>query len=140
MWSLNGDHSWHYFLIQNNSKCRPTKIHQINIKCIVCNKNNNKLVFNLSVENTFTVFDGDIWLDFWICQISLIKNNSCVLHRQMEHSFGLVLADNGLYHKIKCSAEKYPQIFIYVNHKPPPPYLVIILYVFIVKWFCLCLV
>ncbi len=42
-------HSWHYFLVQNSSKCKPTKIHQINIKGIECDKNNNTLMFDPSV-------------------------------------------------------------------------------------------
>ncbi len=34
-----------------------SNLHQI---CIVCNKNNNRRVFNLSVENTLIVFGRDI--------------------------------------------------------------------------------
>ncbi len=83
-------HCWHYFLVQNISKCKYTKIHQINIKCILCNTNNNKLMFNPSVENTFIVFGRDIWWVQSTRQISLYKNNSCVLHRQIEHFFVLV--------------------------------------------------
>ncbi len=49
-------HSWHYFLVQNNSKYKPTKM-----KCMVWNKSNNKFVFNPSVENTFIGFGRDIW-------------------------------------------------------------------------------
>ncbi len=75
-------YSWHYFLVQNSSKCKHMKIHQITIKCIVCNKTNNKLVFNPSVENTFVL---------QTCQISLRKQNSHILHRQIEHWFVLVI-------------------------------------------------
>ncbi len=67
------------------------EIHQINIKYLVCNKNNNKLVFNPSVENSLIVFGRDIWLILWIHQIYLRKNNSCVLHKQIEHLFVLVI-------------------------------------------------
>ncbi len=56
-------HGWHYFPVQNSSICYPTKNHQINIKCIVCNKNKNKHLFNMSVGNTFIDFVRDyIWL------------------------------------------------------------------------------
>ncbi len=48
-------HSWHYFLVQNSSKCKPTKIHQINIKCIKI----TLYMFNMSVENTFIIFGRD---------------------------------------------------------------------------------
>ncbi len=58
--SESRSHSRHYFLLQNSSKCKPTKIHQMYIICIVGNKNNNKLVFNLSVENTFIILGRDI--------------------------------------------------------------------------------
>ncbi len=76
-------HSWHYFIVQNSSKCKPTQIHQINIKCTVCNKNNNKLMFNPFVETIFIVYRT--------CQISQHKCNSCVLHGQIEHWFVLVV-------------------------------------------------
>ncbi len=50
-------HSWHYFLIQNSSKCKPTKIHQINFKCMVCNKNNTHFQ---SIYGEEVVFGRDI--------------------------------------------------------------------------------
>ncbi len=49
-------HNWHYVLVQNDSKCKHTKIHQIDMKCIVCNKNKSKLMFNPTVEKTFIVY------------------------------------------------------------------------------------
>ncbi len=52
---------------------------------------NIKLVFNLSVENTFIVFGRDIWLLLQTCQISLRKTNWHVLYRQIEHLFVLVI-------------------------------------------------
>ncbi len=63
---------------------------QKSIKCIVCN--NNKLMFNPSVDNTFIVFGRNISLIPQTCQISLCKTNSCVLNRQIEHEFVLVVA------------------------------------------------
>ncbi len=50
-------HSSHYFLVHNSSKCKPTK-HPNQHRIIVCNKNNNKLVFNQSLENTCIVLVG----------------------------------------------------------------------------------
>ncbi len=64
---------------------------QKSIKCIVCYKNNTKLMFNPSVENTFIVFGRNIWLTLRNHQISLHKINKCSLHRQIKHSFILVV-------------------------------------------------
>ncbi len=84
-------HSWHNLLVQNSSKCKPTKIYQIYIKCIEWNKKNNKQLFNPSLENTFIVFVWDIWLVFRTRQIYLQKHNSGVLHIQIEQSFVLII-------------------------------------------------
>ncbi len=48
-------------------------------------------MLNPSVENTFIVFVKDIRLILKTHQISLCKNNSCVLQTQIEHSFVLVI-------------------------------------------------
>ncbi len=76
-------HSWHYFLIQNSSKFKHTKKHQINIKCIVCNKNNNKLVFN--------PICGEHIHCFMVKKDSSDIPTQKQLHRQIEHSFVLVI-------------------------------------------------
>ncbi len=66
IWSLNGDYiAGTIFLYKIVPSVNLQKIHQINIKCIVCNKN-NKLMFNLSVENTFVVFGRE-------CSSKLVK-------------------------------------------------------------------
>ncbi len=65
--SLNGIHIiGTTFLSIYSSKCDPTKIHQINTKYKVCNKNNYKHVSNPFVKNTFILFLST-------CQISLCK-------------------------------------------------------------------
>ncbi len=82
---LNGDHiAGTTFLYKIVPSVNIPKIYQINIICIVCNKQ-NKVVFYLFVENTFIIFGKDIWLVLRTCQISLRKNNSCVLHKHIEH-------------------------------------------------------
>ncbi len=84
-------HSWHYFLEQNSSsKYKPQNIYQIKIKCIVCNTNNNKLIFNPGLSNilmqTQLVFLTDrtltcscIWKSGVLCDIG------CNTH---DHWFG----------------------------------------------------
>ncbi len=81
-------HSLHCFIIENSSKCKPIKIHHINIRCIVCNKVNNKRVFNLSVENTFIAFSRDIWLVLKTRQISLCKNKQLIYSPQADWTLG----------------------------------------------------
>ncbi len=44
-------------------------------------------MFNLCVEKTSIVFGRDICFVLCTNQISLCKNNSCVLHRQIQNSF-----------------------------------------------------
>ncbi len=95
---------WHYFLVHKRSKCKHTTIHQIYIKCIVCNKNNNKLMFSPSVENTFIAFGmymtrpsdlSDIpmqkqlmcspktdWMRFFSCSIT---HNSIIWYSLIRH-------------------------------------------------------
>ncbi len=88
MWSLNGDHivgtTVLYNIVTNISL---QIIHQINIKCIVCNKNQEQIHLQSICGKHILVFGWDIQT----CQISLCKNNSCVLHRLIEHSIVLVI-------------------------------------------------
>ncbi len=58
MWSLNGDHiAGTTFLYKIVPSVNLQNTNQLNIKCIVCYKN-NKRVFNLSVDITFIVSGG----------------------------------------------------------------------------------
>ncbi len=92
MWSLNGNHiADTTFLNKIVSSVNLQKIHQINIKCVVCNNNTNKLLFNMSMENTFIVVGRYISLILQTCQISLHNNNSYVFHKQTGHLFVLVI-------------------------------------------------
>ncbi len=62
------------------------KIHQINVRCIniICNKNNNKPVFNLSVDGETDSFSG-LYLRYPYAK------KIHVLHKQIEHLFILVI-------------------------------------------------
>ncbi len=92
MWSpAMRSHSWYCVVVQNSCKCKPTKVNQINIKCIVCHTNNNKLVFNRSVENTFIVVGKDILPVIWTHQVSQCIKISWLLHRHIEYLLVLII-------------------------------------------------
>ncbi len=109
-------HRWHYFLVQNSSNCKPTKnrsnLHQIivynkfvfiqsvcgeHINCLWYSNipmQNNSCIRYILIEHSFVVVIL-LWVVYIIkeemsivqtLEISLHKNNKCVLRRLMQYS------------------------------------------------------
>ncbi len=86
---------WHHYVTTEGHICPSSPLTRDGHICP-----SSPVRVNLSFENTFIVFDRHIWLVLKTRQVSLFKNNSCVLTKKIEHSFVL---DITLYHYLSTA-------------------------------------
>ncbi len=100
--SLNCDHiTGTTFLQKIVLSVNLQKLHIKSTSNVGCNKNNTKLMFNPSVETTFIVFGRILVSDSSSEVVRYLytkTNHACVLSRQIDHSFVLVIL-SGLHYQ-----------------------------------------